>query len=189
MKLKDLATIDQLTDFLSGTQLVAFSVLSKKDDCYLWIQQELVRFRYLALPRPSKGVVIRYLMKICGYSRQQLTRLIAQYRQTGRVQRRQRTVSGFKRKYTPTDIRLLAAMDARHKVRAPAREGPLGDDAPCGPTVKKLCERAYQVFGETHYTTLAGISVSHHLQSAQIQELSAPATPLPENPVQTLEHW
>jgi len=30
MKLKDLTTIDQLTDFLSGTQTVAFSVISNK---------------------------------------------------------------------------------------------------------------------------------------------------------------
>ena len=43
-------------------------------------------------------MVMRYLMKISGYSRQQLTRLIAQYRKTGRLQRRQRTVSGFQRK-------------------------------------------------------------------------------------------
>ena len=31
MKLEDLTTIDQLTDFLSGTQVVAFSVISDKD--------------------------------------------------------------------------------------------------------------------------------------------------------------
>lgn len=148
MKLEDLTTIEQLTDFLLGTQSVAFSVLSKKDDCYLWIQKELVRFRYLKLSRPGKGVVIRYLMKVSGYSRQQLTRLIAQYRRTGRLLRRQRTVCGFKRKYTLTDVRLLAAMDERH-------------DTPCGPAIKKLCERACQVFGEMDYATLAGISVSH----------------------------
>ena len=56
------------------------------------------------------GVVIRYLMKISGYSRQQLTRLIARYRKTGRLQRRQRTVSGFRRKYTQQDIHRLSAM-------------------------------------------------------------------------------
>ena len=87
-------------------------------------------------------------MKISGYSRQQLARLIAQYRKTGRLQRRQRTVSGFKSKYTQQDIRLLAAMDERH-------------DTPCGPAVKKLCERACEVFGETAYAALATISVSH----------------------------
>jgi transposase InsO family protein len=148
MKLEDLQTIDQLTDFLSGTQSVAFSIISDKDACYLWIQGELVKFRYLRLSRQGKGIVIRYLMKISGYSRQQLTRLIAQYRKTGRLQRRQRTVSGFKPKYTEKDIRLLAAMDERH-------------NTPCGQAVKKLCERACEIFGQTEYTSLASISVSH----------------------------
>ena len=148
MKLEDLTSIDQLTDFLSGTQAVVFSVISDKDACYRWIQGELVKFRYRQLSHHGKGVVIRYLMKISGYSRQQLTRLIAQYRKNGRLQRRQRTVSGFKQKYTQQDIRLLAAMDERH-------------DTPCGPAVKKLCERACEVFGQTEYAALASISVSH----------------------------
>jgi len=148
MKLEDLTTIDQVTDFLSGTHAVAFSILSDKDVCYRWIQGELIKFRYLKLSRQGKGVMIRYLMKISGYSRQQLTRLIAQYRKTGRLQRRQRTVFGFKQKYTREDIRLLAAMDERH-------------DTPCGPAIKKLCERACDVFGQAEYATLATISVSH----------------------------
>ena len=100
MKLEDLKTIDQLTDFLSGTQAVAFSVISDTDACYRWIEGELVKFRYLKRSRQGKGVVIRYLMKISGYSRQQLARLIAQYRKRGRLRRRQRTVSGFKLKYS-----------------------------------------------------------------------------------------
>jgi len=57
MKLEDLTTIDQLVDFLSGTQAVAFSVISDKDACYRWIQGELVKFRYLRLSRQGKGVV------------------------------------------------------------------------------------------------------------------------------------
>ena len=93
-------------------------------------------------------MVIRYLMKVSGYSRQQLTRLIAQYRKTGQIKRCQRTVSGFKQKYSEQDTRLLAAMDERH-------------DTPCGTAVKNLCERAGEVFGETEYTALASISVSH----------------------------
>ncbi len=148
MKLEDLTTVAQVTDFLSGTQAVAFSVISDKDACYQWIQGELVKFRYLSLSRLDKGVVIRYLMKISGYSRQQLTRLIAQYRKTGRLQRRQRTTAGFTRKYSEKDIRLLAAMDERH-------------DTPCGPATKKLCERAYELYGEADYENLASISVSH----------------------------
>ncbi len=77
MKLTDLRTIEQLREFLSGTQAVAFSVISDKDACYRWIQRGLVKFPYLTLSRQGKGLVIGYLMKISGYSRQQLTRLIA----------------------------------------------------------------------------------------------------------------
>ena len=148
MKLDDLTTTDQLRDFLSGTQAVAFSVLGDKDASYRWIQGELVRFRYLSSARPDKGVVIRYLMKVSGYSRQQITRLVTQYRDTGQLKRRQRTVAGFVSRYTTEDIQLLAAMDERH-------------ETPCGPAVKKLCERAYRVFGQVEYERLATISVSH----------------------------
>src|SRR4030066_2521001 len=148
MKLEDLTTVDQLTDFLSGTQAGAFSVRSDKDAGYRWIQGELVKFRYLTLSRKDRGAVVRYLVKVSGYSRQQLTRLIKQYRQSGSLQRRQRTVQGFARRYTAADIGLLAAMDERH-------------DTACGPAVKKLGERACTVFGETDYEHLAAISVSH----------------------------
>ena len=148
MKLEDLKTIDQLSEFLSGTQAVAFSIILDKDDCYRWIQGALYKFHYRKLGKQDKGVLIRYLMKISGYSRQQITRLITQYRKTGKCKRRQRTVAGFARKYSTQDIRLLAAMDERH-------------DTPCGPAVKKLCERAYEVFGQVEYAVLASISVSH----------------------------
>jgi len=148
MKLQDLKTVDQLREFLSGTRAVAFSVISDRDDCYRWLQAELVRFRYLKCSREDKGVIMRYLIKVSGYSRQQLTRLVAQFRQSGRLRRRQRTVAGFKTRYTAEDVRLLAAMDRLH-------------DTPCGPKVKKLCERACTLFGQTEYAALASISVSH----------------------------
>jgi len=148
MTLNALTTIAHLEEFLAGTQPVAFSVLSTKDECYQWIQASLLTFEYLTLSKPHKGIVIRYLLKMSGYSRQQLTRLIHQYRQTGYVTRRQRTVQGFARRYTEEDIRLLAAMDERH-------------DTPSGPAIKKLCERAWQLFGETAYEQLAAISISH----------------------------
>ena len=148
MNLDNLTSIDQLAEFLSGTQTVAFSVLSHPAARYEWVQKTLVRFRYLTLSKRHQGVVIRVLMKVSGYSRQQITRLIAQYRKTGALKRRQRTVTGFTQKYTPADIGLLAAMDERH-------------DTPCGPAVKKLCERALLVFGQTEYERLASISVSH----------------------------
>jgi len=147
MNIQALKTVEQLEDFLAGTQPVTFSVLSTKDEGYQWIQGILITFEYLTLTKPHKGIVIRYLLKMSGYSRQQLTRLIHHYRQTGRVLRRHRTMQGFGR-YTVEDIRLLAAMDERH-------------DTPSGPAIKKLCERACQIFGDAGYERLAVISIGH----------------------------
>ena len=44
MKLNDLRSIDQLRDFLDGTQAVVFAVVTDKDERYQWIQQTLITF-------------------------------------------------------------------------------------------------------------------------------------------------
>ncbi len=85
---------------------------------------------------------------LTGYSTAQVKRLIRQYRQTGRLVRKQRIAKGFQQKYTREDTLLLAALDERHNTLS-------------GPATKKLCERAYQVFGETDYQCLAGISIAY----------------------------
>ena len=148
MNINDLKTIEQLEQFLTGTQPIAFVVASSKQDIYRDIQRTLVIFRYPVLNKASKGVVVRFLLKITGYSRQQVTRLVKQYRDTGKIERRQCTHQGFKSVYAAEDIRLLAALDERHNTLS-------------GPATKKLCERAYTLFGQTQYQRLAGISVAH----------------------------
>jgi len=148
MKLEELKTIEQLTQFLDGTQSVIFTLNSSKNEHYQWFQHEITRFRYLSLGKADKGVFIRYLIKVSGYSQSQITRLIKQYRTTGSIKHRHIASSGFKGKYTPADIRLLAGMDDRH-------------NTPCGHAIKKLCERAYTIFNETDYERLSTISVSH----------------------------
>jgi transposase InsO family protein len=137
-----------LEQFLTGTQSIAFLVASNKKDIYRDIQRTLVRFRYPTLNKGSKGVVVRFLIKITGYSRQQITRLIKQYCVTGKIERQQRIYQGFERLYTAEDIRLLASLDERHNTLS-------------GPATKKLCERAYAIFKQTQYQRLAGISVAH----------------------------
>ena len=148
MNVDKLNTIDQLTDFLDGTQPIAFCLASNKAERYQWVQQNIAKFHYRDLNKVDKGIVMRYLMKVSGYSPAQLKRLIKQYRDTGHLRPQQRTVAGFTRRYTDVDIRLLAAMDERH-------------DTPSGPMIKKLCERAYTVFAQPEYERLANISVAH----------------------------
>ena len=149
MNIKALKNTKELQTFLDGTQAVAFSVPGNKKARYDFIQSTLKQFHYRALIKRQKSIVILFLLQVTGYSRQQLTRLIQQYLNTGIVQQRGTgKPPGFKQKYTATDIALLAGMDERY-------------NTPSGAVIKKLCERAYSIFDETEYKNIANISVSH----------------------------
>lgn len=88
----------------------------------------------------------RYLERVSGLSRAQLTRLIQQFRETGSL--RDRRAKRFPRRYTDADIRLLAEVDALH--------GTLS-----GPATHELCERACQMFGDARFERLACIPNGH----------------------------
>ena len=100
MNVEELNSIEHLECFLAGTQAVVFEVLGAKHDRYQWKQKTLVKFNYLLLSKREKSIVQRFLGKVTGYSRQQLTRLINQYRKKGKLVRRQKTTHGFKRRFT-----------------------------------------------------------------------------------------
>jgi hypothetical protein len=68
----------QIKSFLAETEAVEFNKKSKKE-AYCWIEETLKRFHYVILSKKEKGLIRRYLMKITGYSRAQLTRPITQY--------------------------------------------------------------------------------------------------------------
>jgi len=141
-------TLENVEQFLAGTTDTSLKLQGSKDDVYAWVERTLVRFRYLWLAKKQKSLVRCYIKRITGYSRAQMNRLIKQYRKTGHIRRRQRTVNGFETKYTKADIRLLADVDR------------LVDDV-SGTTVKAFCQRAYEVHGDQRFVRLAGISVSH----------------------------
>lgn len=140
-------TLDQVRQFLEGTRVIGLAI-DAKEDRYAWIQHTLIRFRYRQLSKADKGLLLGFLQKVSGYSRIQIKRLVKQSIKTGELKRRQRTVKGFTRTYTREDIQLLARTDELHATLS-------------GPATKKLCERAYTIFGQTEYQRLAGISVGH----------------------------
>ena len=45
MNEQDLKTVEQVQQFLVGTQLVAFQILDDKASRYKWIQSTLIRFK------------------------------------------------------------------------------------------------------------------------------------------------
>ena len=85
-----------------------------------------------------------------GLSRAQLTRLIGQHRETGRIKDRRGGAPAcpFERRYTRADIRLLAAVDAA-----------MGQMS--GPATRALMRRQYEVFGDERFERLAGLSNGH----------------------------
>jgi len=103
---------------------------------YAWMAETLRRFGYARLRRPERGFAVALPGKVSGLSRQQVTRLVAQWRASGRItDRRGPPAAPFARRYTRADIALLAEVDALH--------GTLS-----GPATRKLCERAYRLFGD-----------------------------------------
>jgi len=144
---KKIQSLDDVRTFLAGTLEMEFSIPDKAAR-YRWIEQTLRRFRYRTLGRPERGVILRYVARVSGYSRPTVTRLVAQYGAQGTLQRRHRTVAGFVRYYSDADTRLLAELDELH-------------GTPCGAAAKKLCERMCRIHGDLRYAALSHISVSH----------------------------
>lgn len=144
-----LQTLAQVRAFVSGNEAVAFT-LADRTTAYGWMADTLRRFHYRACTRADKGVLRQYLLKVTGLSRAQVARCITQFIDGGGQikDRRQAPAVPFTRRYTPEDIRLLAEMDALH--------GTLS-----GTTTRKLCERAFNVHGDTRFRRLAGISNGH----------------------------
>ena len=148
LKTQGLQTLEQIRAFLEGTQPLDFRVPGR-EGAYDFIVRQLRRFGYAGLGKADKGLVRCYLKKVTGLSRAQVTRLIAQFGKNGRIRdRRGPPAKPFARRYTPADVRLLAEVDALH--------GTLS-----GPATRKLCERAWRVFGEACFERLAGISNGH----------------------------
>lgn len=148
MNVNKLTTVEALEQFLAGTEPVTFAPEDHTKTVYAWIQSTLLKFNYTQMSKPHKGILMRYLIKITGYSRQQLVRLVQQFRKTGKIAFKRAAIHRFATKYTAADIRLLAELDNWH-------------DTLSGPATKKLCDRAYHRFGQMEYQRLAEISVAH----------------------------
>ena len=144
---RQLHTLAQLQAFLDGTTAVDFAVTT--EERYGFIGRTVRRFAYGRLKRAQKAVVLRFLERVSGYSRQQLTRLVKRGADRAPLLKRYRgSRTSFASVYSVADVLLLAHTDSLH--------GTLS-----GPATKKLMERALHLFGDRRYERLAAISVAH----------------------------
>jgi len=142
-----LQTIEKVKQFLEGSEALEFGGISVEER-YRWIETVLVRFKYLQLRRADKGVTRRYVEKVSGYSRAQVSRLIRYYNQSGRLRKADYDRHRFPRRYTRTDIALLARTDELH-------------DCLSGPATKRIMEREWAVYGQSDFSNISRISVAH----------------------------
>jgi transposase InsO family protein len=140
-------SLEQIQAFLAGSGEVRFAG-QRREEVYGWVEATLVRHQYASLNRAGKGLVRRYLCRMTGLSRAQVTRLIAGQRRTGRVKAAPYQRTKFATRYTAADVQLLAYVDKAH--------GNLS-----GPATKRILEREHSEYGQAAYQRLAGISVAH----------------------------
>ena len=80
-------TIDQIREFVEGSRSIGFSA-PKREAIYEFIERVLKSQQYRRINRGQKGIERRFLAKMTGLSRAQLTRWIGRWMKTRRVQRK-----------------------------------------------------------------------------------------------------
>ena len=147
MQAGEVLSLEQIRAVVEGTEPLGFEGKGRAE-VYAWITGVLQRQSYRTQGKPGRGLLRRYVEKMTGRSRAQVTRLIARYREHSEVklvaQRRHR----FAGRFTRADIELLAELDEAHETLS-------------GPATKKILQREFERYRHLEYERLAGISVAH----------------------------
>jgi len=140
-------SLEGIRRFVAASEEIRFESASRRQ-VYAWVEGLLIGQQYARQAKVARGLLRRYVEKMTGLSRAQVTRLIARYRASGRVEptvyRRRR----FPERFTRADIELLAAADEAHETLS-------------GPATRRILEREVTLYGQQQYARLATISVAH----------------------------
>ena len=140
-------SLDQIGAFLNASEEIRFEG-ENRQQVYGWVEQVLRQQHYPQQGRKARGLLRRYLEKMTGLSRAQVTRLIAHYRAKGELQPAPYRRHRFPQRYTRADIELLATVDEAHETLS-------------GPATRRILQREYQDYGKPEYQRLASLSVAH----------------------------
>jgi transposase InsO family protein len=142
-------TVEQVRQVLEGTQALQFRAAEDDEGRYGWIDAMLRRLDYRQLRRTDRGTVLAYLQRLSGYSRAQVTRLVARWMSGKPLVKNYRAPEhAFARRYTAADVELLAEVDRAM--------GTLS-----GPATVCVLRRQRDVFGDARFERLGSISVGH----------------------------
>jgi transposase InsO family protein len=147
MKVRESLSLEEIQAFLEASEEVGFKGRNR-EDVYAWVNETLRGQRYQESKRSGRGVVRRYIEKMTGLSRAQVTRLITLYLGGEEIKAKPYRRHSFTKRYTREDVELLADVDEAHECLS-------------GPATQKLLYRACYDFGEAKFRRLASISVAH----------------------------
>ena len=140
-------SLEAIGRFVEASEELRFEGQNRQQ-VYGWLEQVLVQQEYCQQGKAARGLVRRYIEKMTGMSRSQVTRLIARYTATGLVRPTVYQRRRFPDRYTRADIELLASVDEAHETLS-------------GPATRRILDREVELYGKQEYARLAGISVAH----------------------------
>src|SRR5437588_1279997 len=140
-------SLEQIRAFLEGSEEVSFEG-KELGQVYEWITRLLREHGYRKQGKVVRGLLRRYVAKMTGRSRAQVTRLVGRYLQHSEVKEAVYRRHQFPSRFTRADVELLAKVDEAHETLS-------------GPATRKILEREWEIYKHTEYERLATISVAH----------------------------
>jgi transposase InsO family protein len=140
-------SLEQIQTFLAASEEFRFEA-NNREEIYGWVTRTLMEQEYGMQKREAKGLLRKYVSKMTGLSRAQVTRLIGQYLGSGVVKERNYRRNRFVNHYQAADVKLLAEVDEAHETLS-------------GPATQKILHREFHDYGNCRYQRLAGISAPH----------------------------
>jgi transposase InsO family protein len=147
MQVPEKLSREQIQALLEASQEVRFEGQERKE-VYEWITRTLRAQEFRKQGKKMRGLLRRYVEKMTGRGRTQVTLLVAQYMRHSEVKVASYRRHSFPSHFTRADLELLAQVDEAHETLS-------------GPATRKILEREFQQYKKTEYERLASISVAH----------------------------
>jgi len=140
-------SLEQIQALLGASEEVRFKG-KQREEVYDWMTRLMRQQGYRRQGKAVRGLLRRYMEKMTGRSRAQVTRLIGRYLKNSEVKEAVYSRNRFQSRFTQADIELLAKVDEAHETLS-------------GPATKKILEREWEIYQHAGYERLATVSVAH----------------------------
>ena len=140
-------SLEQIEGLPEASEGVRFKG-KQRQEIYDWMTRLLRRQEYRKQGKEARGLLKRYMAKMAGLSRAQVTRLVGRYVKNSEVKEAVYRRNRFPGRFTQADIELLAKVDEAHETLR-------------GPATKKILEREWEIWQKAGYQRLATVSVAH----------------------------